>query len=202
MKDVTSDFLKEKNKLENQPVFLYTLYDYDGSNDLHFAEYDVDIVFNGITYTKFPITHEFTSENAQLEIDQVRVSVSNVNRLIQTYIEQYDLRGKKVDIMLVWADKLAQTSNYLKNTYHIDSYSANEQSVSFVLSSRFDVLDLKLPKRLFNRNYCSWAFKGTECAYAGVETTCDKTLQRCRVIGNELRFGGFPSIPSRNIFTV
>ena len=197
-----STFKSEKNKPENQPIYLYTIEDYDGATDLNLAEYDTDIVYDGITYTKFPIKHDNIGENSQGEIDVFNVSVSNVNRTIQSYLESYDLRGKKVIITLVWANQLADVDANIKFTYYIDNYSANQGTVDFSLSSKYDIIDLTLPKSSYNRNYCRWNFKSTECAYAGAETTCDKRKATCKTtMLNIARFGGFPSVPTGKLYT-
>lgn len=201
MKTLDSTFKTEKNAQSNQPIFLYTIEDYDGaSNDLNYAEYDTDIVYGGITYSKFPITHEFISENTKGEIDQVKVTVANVSRAIEAYLTAYDLRGKKVSIKVVWANQLADADAYIEEIYYIDSYTADEEKVEFTLSSKFDILDVAVPVRTYLRNYCAWKFKSSECGYSGEETSCNKTLTRCRVLANEVRFGGFPSIPSDRVY--
>lgn len=41
---------------------------------------------------------------------------------------------------------------------------------------------------------CQFKFKDGKCQYAGAETKCDKTLTRCRALGNVTRFGGYPSV--------
>lgn len=199
-RDVSADFKAEKNKPANKPVTLYVIKEYNGSDDLRLAEYDQDVTYAGDVYTRFPITHENISENTQGEVDQVSVTLANVSRIIQGYLENFDLRGKKVIIRKVWADKLADPGARTDFVYYVDSYTADEKNVTFILSSKFDVLDLELPARKFSRNYCSWKFKSLQCGYAGAEGQCNKTLQRCRELSNQLRFGGFPSIPSRRIF--
>ena len=172
------------------------------SINLNFAEYDTDIVYDGITYTKFPIRHEEIGENSQGEIDSIRVSVSNINRVIQAYLEDYDLRGKKVTITLVWANQLADTDANLQFIFYIDSYTASQEIVEFTLSSKYDIIDLALPNGIYNRNYCRWKFKSTECAYAGAQVTCDKRKTTCKVLMENIsRFGGFPSVPTNRIFT-
>ena len=177
-KTIPPEFNQQANALQNKPIHLYTVYDYDGaSSNLYFAEYDTDITFNGITYVRFPISYDTVGENNRGQIDQVSVTISNVSRLIQGYLEQYDFRGKKVSIKTVWADALGDTDNLVEDTFFIDSYSSDENNVGFMLTSKFDVLDLSLPLRSYSRNYCQWKFKGTECGYAGGETSCNKTKQ-------------------------
>jgi lambda family phage minor tail protein L len=199
-RDIDTTFKQEKAKQENRPVFLYIIEDYDGSNNLYLAGYDEDIVYNGITYTRFPITHEFTGENNQGQIDQVKVRLANVSRLIQLYLEQYDFRGRKVIIRTVWADQLADPDAYINDIFYVDNYTADQNNVEFTLTSKFDVLGVDLPARRYARNYCSWKFKSVECGYMGAELTCDKTQQRCKQLNNYQRFGAFPSVPTRRIY--
>lgn len=199
-RNLDSNFITEKNKQENSPIFLYTIYDYDGSNDLFFTNYDENVTFDGQEYTKFPIMHEYIEENTRGQIDTVKVTLGNVSRLIQAYLEENDFRGVKVDITQVFADLLDDTDAYIKHTYYIDSYIADQQNVEFTLTSKFDVLEVELPARKFSRNHCGWKFKSDECGYSGDETECNKTLTRCRELSNEKRFGGFPSVPSKPIY--
>ena len=200
MRPINSTFKSEKNKQDNQPITLYTIENYNGLGvNLYFTGYDTNVTFAGVTYTKFPVALDFISENNKGLIDTVRLTVANVSRLIQSYLESYDLRGKKVIIKTVWANQLSDSNAYIEDIFYIDSYSADQRDVVFTLTSKFDVLDIELPLRRYSRNYCGWKFKGTECGYVGAETSCNKTKQRCKQLSNYQRFGGFPSIQSNRI---
>jgi len=196
--DIT--FTTLKNRKTNQPLFLYTIYEYDGTKNLNLVKYESDVVYKGVTYSSFPISHETIGENNSGEIQSVTVTLANVSRLLQAYLENYDLRSKKVLIRRVWADMLLDSDAYSDDIYYIDNYTADQNNVSFTLTSKFDVLDLELPRRKFSRNYCAWKFKSTECGYSGSEITCDKTLRRCRELSNSTRYGGTPAVPSKRIF--
>ena len=198
----TTAFKQKKNAQKNQPINLYTLFDYDGlGTNLRFAEYKTNITFNSLVYTAFPIEMEAVTENTQAEVDAVRIKVANVSRVFQYYLENYDLRGKKVTISQVWADDLATTTNLITYTYYIDKYMSSEKAVILDCLSKFDVADVELPFGKFLRNVCRWGvFKGTECAYAGAETSCNRTMARCRELSNVLRFGAFPSVPTQRTY--
>ena len=43
---------------------------------------------------------------------------------------------------------------------------------------------------------CPWEFKGTECTYAGGESWCNQSYERCIAIGNTDNFGGFRFLPA------
>jgi lambda family phage minor tail protein L len=202
MYNLDSTFKSEKNKASNSPIYLYTIYDYDGvGTNLNFAEWDADVTYNGVTYTKFPIKHEEITENTKGEIDVVKVSVANVNRVLQGYLETYDLRGKKVIIKIVWSNQLADADAYIDFTFYIDTYTATEQVVEFSLSSKYDIIDLEIPLGKYHRNYCRWKFKSSECGYSGGSTACDKRKTTCKnTMNNVARYGGFPSVPTHRIF--
>lgn len=199
-RNIDATFKSEKAKQENQPIFLYTIENYDGISNLHLAAYDTDIVYNSIIYLRFPISHEFIAENNQGSIDQVKVRLANVSRLIQSYLEQYDFRGKKVIIKMVWANQLSDPDAYIDDVFYIDNYTADQNNVEFTLTGKFDVLGVDLPARRYTRNYCAWKFKSIECGYSGAENSCSKTQQRCKELNNYPRFGAFPSVPTSRIY--
>lgn len=200
MKTLDAVFISEKNKQENQPIYIFTIYNYNGAGgNLYLAQYDINVVFDGITYIRFPIRFDAIGES-QGEIDTVKLTICNISREIQTYLEAYDWRGKQVKVTLVWANQLADIDAKLEDTLYIDSYTADEKNVEVTLSTKFDILDATIPNRKYFRNNCSWKFKGAECGYAGGETSCNRTLQRCKELANQLRYGGFPSIPQDRIY--
>jgi len=199
-RDVTESFKSEKAKKENSPISLYVLEKYNGVDDLCLAGWDEDIVYDGVTYSRFPIMHEFVGENTEGRIDQVKVRLSNITRLIQSYLEETDFRGKKAIIRTVWRDELSDPDAHLDEVFYIDNYTADEHNVEFTLTSKFDVLGTDLPARRFSRNYCLWKFKSLECGYSGEETACNKTKERCKALANYQRFGAFPSVPLRRIY--
>ena len=197
---VNENFNIQKNAQVNKPIYLYTLFDYDGEgNNLNWCEWDSNITFDSVEYEHAPITHDEIGENSQWQIDAVKVKTSNVSREIQAYLENYDFRGKEMRVRLVWYDKLDDADCKLDFTYYIDSYNADQQYVEFTLLPKVDVLDAVLPRRMYSRNYCGWVFKSSECGYSGEETTCNRTKQRCKELNNYSRFGAFPGIPPRRI---
>ena len=50
------------------------------------------------------------------------------------------------------------------------------------------------------KDFCPFKFKGVQCGYKGDETECNKTLSRCRALGNSVRFGGEPTIPQGGLY--
>jgi len=203
--NTSPEFKEESRKRSTQPIFLYSIFDYDSlglNHDKHFAAYSEDVVFDGVTYTKFPLTHDAIAENSKGELDSVKVQLSNIARYLEYYLQNYDLRGKRVSIKMVYANMLDDTDSYIEFSNYIDSYTSNVKNVVFNLMSKFDVLDVVVPGRIFIKSHCQWLFAspavraaggGQECGYAGSETLCNRTRSRCRELGNHKRFGAFPS---------
>jgi len=197
MRDITADFRTEKDKKENRPICLYEI---GGVPDdfKYLAEYDTDVVFGGHTYIKFPLKRSNISESRGGGVDTLTISISNVSREVQYYLENNDgLRGEKIRILQVWADHLAEPTNYIEDIFYIESTIAREHQAEFNLTSKFDVMEAVIPGRRLNRLYCQWVFKSDECGYTGVETSCQHTLEYCRILGNQKRCGCFPGVPGQ-----
>lgn len=205
--NTNSDFKEKLRAKRKKPIFLYTIYDYIGTGiNKCFAAYSQDVTFDDVKYDKFPITHDQITENTKGEIDSVKVQLSNVSRLIEYYLQNYDLRGKKVSIKLVDADMLDDPDAYIEFSNYIDSYTSNVKDVVFTLMSKFDILNLMLPSILWMRDWCQWEFaspavralgRGEECGYTGAETECNRTWSRCQALANSRRFLGARAIPGR-----
>lgn len=203
MKELNADFILEKNKAVVKPIRLYTIFDYDNNGaNLYFAEYDQDVTFDSQVYTAFPLSFDSISEKTGGEVDEIRVSIANVSREIEAYLQNpnYTFKGKKVVITYIFADQMDNPDAKYEEIFYIDLYESNETNVTFTLSSKLDVYQVKLPRRTVTRTHCSWVFKGIECKYAGTETACSRTLQRCRGLGNTVNFGGFPAAGGKRMF--
>ncbi len=212
MVETNSAFKEESRKQATKPIFLYTVYDYKGNGEnLYYAAYDINVLFGDppIEYIRFPITHDEITENTKGEIDTTKVQLSNIARLVEYYLQNYDLRGKKVSIKMVWANKLDDPDCYIEFSNYIDSYSSNVKDVVFSLMSKFDILNVTIPGMIWLRDFCQWEFaspavrtagRGQECGYLGSEISCNRTWQRCKELGNSRRFIGCRSIPGRRGF--
>lgn len=201
MKDVTQEFKQEIAKETNKPIYLYEVKDYDDNGaSLYLTESVSNVTFNGHSYVAFPISHERVGDNSKGEVDTLKIKMGNVSRLIESYLHQYEWRGKEVVISIVWLDKLDDTDNVATDSFFIESYTSDQKSVEFNLSSKFSVMSTTIPTRCYSRTFCRWKFKSSECGYSGAEVLCNKTLIRCRELSNQVRFGAFPSIPTRTIY--
>jgi len=219
---ITDEYRTEKNKQENRPVTLYEITIPSPASTLRLCEWDTVIHYptgiTGFDYLPFPLSHEGIGCNSLGEIDSVRVKLSAVDRtIISTLITNNGLIGSKVVMKLVFLDQLADATANISSTFYIDSVTSTEQEAVFNLTSKLDLYEVKIPKRMYERDHCQWFFKGEGCYLgdAGVYTPpggflhsdveCDHTRigpVGCKYHVNSSRFGAFPAIPQRGIIVV
>lgn len=177
------------------------------------------VVWQGETYSPFPIDATGFEVSGQGAIPRPRIRVANVSGLVGLLCNQLeDLIGARLTRKRTFV-KYLDAVNFPggvnptadPNTHFPDDLwfvyrkaSENKVAVEFELSAAFDVQGVKLPRRQVIQNLCKWVYRGTECGYAGGPVadihdtaTSDPTQDRCgkRIPSCKLRFGEFAELP-------
>lgn len=178
--------------------YLYEL-DYDPNSDpFYWTSWSESISYGGNTYVPFTVKHGNVSQEVNGKISGTTLIVGNIDesRTIQNIIENYNVLGNTIVIRQFFFNSLNQLINDpISVSFKIESAVATYGQVSFSLSIGFDFLLAYLPSRTMHQRFCRWrVFKGTECKYAGADTTCEMLWEDCVSKGNTLNFGGFPGI--------
>lgn len=203
MKTISALWKTAKNKLSGASPWVW-LYEIEvpttpTATILRYAEYTEPVVWQGNTFQPFPISHSEINESSEGRINAVTVTVSNVMREIQAYLEEWDyLSGAPVRIICV---NLSDSSYSQMRDLAVSSTQYNDKAVTFTLSLNFDIVGKKIGRTAY-RDKCAWVYKSAECAYSGAIALCDKTLggqNGCRVHANAVRFGGMPGIPQGQV---
>lgn len=205
---------------------LVEMYDLDasflGDTTYHFTLYDMygaAIVWNGVTYTPFPIQAQGFERKANGALSRPTIVMSNANGFISAICRATDdLIGAKVTRIRTFKKYLDAvnfpggvnpTASPLvelpREVWRIDRRSAETaESVSFEMAAPWDVSGVRLPRRIVVQNSCMWAYRSTECEYTGgpiaeandTPTTnplldvCGKRISSCK-----LRFGALAELP-------
>lgn len=187
--------VREKNKLYTPDPWLVLLeIALDADTRLYFCSNNEDILFAGQTYTAFPFYLEPTKQSSKAELPTVSLKVCNVTQLIHAYLEDLDgAIGAKVTVRVVNAGHLSENYSELEMTFNVVASQAEADWITFTLGAA-SPLRKRFPQHRYIALHCNWEFKGFECAYGGIETTCDRTLKRCKQLGNSARFGGYPGL--------
>lgn len=185
----------EKNKLvSTAPWLLLLAVTLPDTTVLRLARNTEDVTFGGNVYTAFAFELGDVRSGGDGRIQGVTLRVANPGRALQPYLEAYDgLIGCAVTLSVVHADNLA--SDYSELTLNYDVLAAEPKSdwITFTLGAE-NPLRRRFPLQVAIPFSCNWGFKSAECAYAGATTSCARTLDACRALGNSARFGGRPGI--------
>jgi lambda family phage minor tail protein L len=186
-----------------------------------------DLVFNGITYTRFPIEAEGFARNGNGQQPRPILRIANIDGLIgalsranqdlvmvkfirrRTFLKYIDAVNFTGGVNLT-ADPNAAMDDEI---WFIDRKSSeNKVYVEWELSSALDLEGVMLPRRQCIQNVCTWQYRSAECSYAGGavadkndEPTSNLTLDKCgkRLSSCRLRFPNdvlpFGGFPSINL---
>jgi len=178
-----------------------------------------DVVWDGDTYTRFPIEAEGFEWNGQGTIPRPKIRAANANGLIGALArELQDLVGAKLTRRRTFVKYLDAVNfpggvnptadpncGFPDEVWFVDRKSAeNGLYVERELSAAFDVAGVALPRRQCIQNVCTWRYRSAECGYTGgavadkndVATTdpakdaCGKRLNSCKK-----RFGTYNKLP-------
>ncbi len=203
--------IQAKNSLSDGGLWLIPLTIYSPELDMTFrlVANTEDLVWNGERFQAFPIKIGELKEAIKGQLPSLQLQVSNVQRMLQGYIEQDPNFGSnwQVTLEVVYipdpereGDVTHDGPSELSMNFISTGVSCTEQWVTINLGME-NPLRLQCPHRKFAPHTCQAQFKNPEtgCTYDGTEyTTCDKSIEACKARFGEdalLPFVGFPAIP-------
>lgn len=103
MKTLASDILKATSKL-NQTGTWVRLFDVeiDSVTTLHLTNNTKNVLYNNITYIRYPIRISDVDETSKPEMKVFEVIVANIDRQVSSYLEAGKLLDKKVTITTIF----------------------------------------------------------------------------------------------------
>jgi phage-related protein len=191
----------EKNKLVGTAPWLMLLsVTLPDATVLRLVRNTEDVTFGGNLYTAFAFELGDTRSGGDGRIQGVTLKVANPARALQPYLEANNgMVGCAVTLMVVHADNLASDYTELTLAWNVIAAESAEDWIVFTLGAE-NPLRRRFPLQVAIPLSCNWPFKGVECAYAGTDTSCARTLAVCRALGNSVRFGGRPGIVGASRF--
>ena len=187
----------EKNKLSTDGVWLLALEAQIPENTLYLVNNTEDVTLGEQRYVAFPFSLEDITEDGK-ELPNVKLTVSNATGTIQRYVEKNNgLGGMKV-VLRVYHTNIPDVAE-VEEYFVVTGVSCDVEWVTFTLGTDFSFTRRFPPVRMM-KDYCPFKFKGVECGYRGAAQQCNKTLKRCRELGNNIRFGGEATIPQGGLY--
>jgi phage-related protein len=134
-------------------------------------------------------------------------------------LELLTLDGRRISTFSIDTNPLGTadpTAEFPREIFYIDRKAAeNIEVVEFELCAIFDLAGVRAPKRQCIGNICQWAYRGTECTYAGnayfdandnpvptlAQDICGKRLSSCEIRFQQQRRTGSVTAGS-NVITL
>lgn len=174
MKSLPANIIIEKNKLASPNPWLIlleiTLTDTDATI-LRFVRNTEDVIFEGNTYTAFPFEIEPTKQGSKGEIPTITLSVSNITRVLQTYLDELEGGiGSTVKIIVINTKHLSEDYSELEMIFDVIACHSTVQWVVFTLGAP-NPLRQRFPLERYLALHCSFVFESAECSYIGKTIT-------------------------------
>ncbi len=168
------------------------------------------VVWQGQTYQPFPVVADGFEWSSKGTLPRPKLRVSALEGVVGALVRDLeDLVGAKVTLKRTFAKYLDAvnfpggynptadpTACYPDEPWVVERKTLETSDViEFELITPMDAQNARIPCRRVTANVCGWAYKGTECGYAGALPTCGKTLLECKAhfgATGDLPFGAFP----------
>jgi lambda family phage minor tail protein L len=181
-------------------------------------ELNNDIVWQGNTYTRFPIEVSGFARRGKGTQPRPTIKMSNIGGLVGVLVRDFeDMVGAKFTRRRTFV-KYLDAANFSGGNAQADpnvalpdeiwfvDRKASEDGIfiSFELASAMDLTNAKIPKRQVTQNVCAWQYRSGECGYTGGAVaditdnpTSDISKDVCghRVSSCKLRFGENSPLP-------
>jgi len=157
---------------------------------------DQDVWYGGYTYPTKGIRFDPAEISLSQEIDSISFEVDNIDKSISALALSTNLAGKETVIQRIVLDKNIGIIGSPSTMFlgYLDTVRINRRTGKFeVFNHLIRWKAIQCPKRIHSPT-CNWIFKSSYCGYVGAETWCDHTWERCVVLNNKTKQGGFPSI--------
>jgi len=238
MRTISSYGIVEKNKLTSNTVWLLMLQiTIPGvAIPIRITSNNESVTWREESWIAFPFELDDISEESKGEVPQVTLRVSNVSRVMESYLQDFDLYTKTsgyspIEVKIYVVNNQGSFSSGVVTDTTADGAVTDTGSAGALTDELYDIVNpdpevehvfelmnpktnsmwatftlgaanpfrKRYPQGRLLKNHCRLIFKDAWCKYALGETTCDKTLTRCRALSNSINFGGFPGVGTGGI---
>jgi phage-related protein len=182
----------EKNKVSSTGVWLILLEvkipQSSGEIVIRVAYNTEDVTWQNNTYVAFPFELGEITEDGK-ELPCLDLKLSNVTGIMSRYVEETNgAAGAMVILRVVHSEHLDDPVPAVEEMFNVQTVNVDANYATFRLGAE-TATTLRRPAGIYQKSHCSNKFKDIKCGYNGAELSCDKTLARCRELGNSARFG-------------
>ena len=194
---LTQALIAEKNKIESTGawIVLVRITSPDLVTRMYLCLNTEDLTVNGQLYQAFPFEISDVVETSTGGLPSFSIKVSNIDRVVQSYIEQDATLGSgwNVTLTVISTTQLDGKANAnIAPEIEIEAITLNVTCDKYFATFNCGVgnpMMRSFPRQKYSPNFCQRTFNdGVACNYSvdgiGSYTTCNKTVEDC-----QLRFG-------------
>ena len=85
---------------------------------------------------------------------------------------------------------------------HCNNLKLDYETATMDIETSLGGYDLQAPVMKYRTSCQVRRFKDCRCKYSGSETSCDRTFERCKELGNQENFAGFPQMYNELVIKV
>lgn len=166
------------------------------------------LTFDGETYLGAPLSHGDIEKDDNSSVSKLSIELSNVGLSISGIIGQ---RGDVITdapavLTLVFLDVNTNTilPDYKQVLYagHCNNLKLDYETATVDIETSLGGYELQAPVMKYRTSCQVRRFKDCRCKYSGSATSCDRTFERCKELGNQANFAGFPQMYNELVIKV
>lgn len=164
--------------------------------------------FDGIDYIGAPLEHGEITQDDNSSVAKLEITVSNVGQGISGIIGNRGNVIGNAPATLTMVLLNINTNAILPNTKQTlwygkcNNLKIDNESAKMDIETPLGGYEYTCPVEKYKATCNVRMFKDCRCGYTGSATSCDRTFERCKELGNQARFQGFISLPSETVIKV
>lgn len=164
--------------------------------------------YNGEDYLGAPLIYDEIKKDDTTSVSKLNIQLSNVGLAISGIIGQ---RGDVITnapavLTLVFLDintnKLLADYKQILYAGRCNNLKLDYENASMDIETSLGGYEVQAPVMKYRTTCQVRRFKDCRCGYTGEETKCDRTFDRCKELGNEENFRGFPQMYNELVIKV
>jgi len=218
MRNCDPDFSAE---LEKEMLSSFHLIEFTLRNDTYrFTDGDVPVYYAGVRYDPRDFEFDNLAISSSLSVDRTTLTIDNADLVLSAMLLGEDCRNRPVTLyqglrlsaegmqMLFEAgvafeagvdfEQVRGTTGYVAEIIFrgvVEGWRIGEKTALIDVCNEMIIWSKKTLRK--QGSSCPWTFKGEEeCRYAGSETWCDQTYERCAALLNTDNFGAERFLPA------
>lgn len=158
------------------------------------------LAYNGKEYIGAPLTHGEITRDDSSSVSKLNISLSNVGLAISGLV---GTRGDTITnsmavLTLVFLDvntnELIPGAKQILYAGKCNNLMLDYENATMDIETPLGGYEKQCPVMKYRASCQVRRFKDCRCGYKGKATTCDRTFARCKELGNQANFRGFPTM--------